>query len=177
MDYKELYFNWLLNKIDNGRLDEYSYLLSQLFDYPFKPIIDMDYNRSEDGKTLRYAYTREEIIDDLPSVVRKYIDKDYCSILELMIGVSIRIEGYMEDEEHDCRINEWFWDMIGSLGLIRQTNDKFNKELIEDILERFNNRDYEPDGEGSLFTIIDSDKDMRDIEIWYQMCSYINSIL
>ena len=25
--------------------------------------------------------------------------------------------------------------------------------------------------------IIDSDKDMRDIEIWYQMCSYINSIL
>ena len=177
MDYKELYFNWLLNKIDNGRLNEYSYLLSLLFDYPFKPIIDMDYNRSEDGKSLRYAYTREEIIDDLPSVVRKYIDKDYCSILELMIGVSIRIEGYMEDEEHDCRINEWFWDMIGSLGLIRQTNDKFNKELIEDILERFNNRDYEPDGEGSLFTIVDSDKDMRDIEIWYQMCSYINSIL
>ena len=89
MDYKELYFNWLLNKIDNGRLNEYSYLLSLLFDYPFKPIINMDYNRSEDGKTLRYEYTREEVIDDLPNVVRKYIDKDYCSILELMNGSGI----------------------------------------------------------------------------------------
>ena len=74
-------------------------------------------------------------------------------------------------------MKELLWDMICALGVIRQTNDKVNKEVIEDILERCNNREYEPDGEGSLFTIIDSDKDMRDIEIWYQMCSYINSIL
>ena len=49
--------------------------------------------------------------------------------------------------------------------------------FINATLDRFLQRKFKKNGEGSLFTIRDPSKDMRNIDIWYQMCAYLNEVL
>ena len=52
-----------------------------------------------------------------------------------------------------------------------------NKDEVDHILTTFLNRGYEPNGAGGLFTVNNTSKDMRDIEIWYQMCLFFDDLL
>ena len=56
-------------------------------------------------------------------------------------------------------------------------DDNFDEELVRDRIERFMDRDYEPNGRGGLFTVRNARCDMRDVDIWYQMCMYVDNIL
>jgi hypothetical protein len=95
----------------------------------------------------------------------------------MMIALSIRIEeDIMDDDEYGNRIGQWFWEMIVSLGLGSMTDEHYDEVYITDVIDCFLNRRYEPNGKGGLFTIRDTKDDLRDVEIWYQMCWYLNSI-
>ena len=39
------------------------------------------------------------------------------------------------------------------------------------------NRTYSPDGDGGLFTVRNCDRDLRNVEIWIQMCWYLDTIV
>ena len=98
------------------------------------------------------------------------------SILEMMLALAIRCEEtIMTDDRYGDRTGEWFWNMIVSLGLGTMNDSRYDRKYINIIIEKFNNRDYKPNGEGGLFTIKNIKKDMRNIEIWYQMCWYLDS--
>ena len=104
-------------------------------------------------------------------------DKD-CSVLEMMVALSIRCEEHiMDNPDIGDRTGKWFLDMIVNLGLEKMTDDRFDKRYVEKILHRFMNREYERNGDGGLFTVHHNRIDMRSVEIWYQAMWYFDEVL
>lgn len=166
------YFEWL-SKIVCGRryAKQISYrkLFMYLYDTDFRYSILMDANRAEDGLDLREKFSREEGVD-------LYLDKP-CSVLEMMVALSLRCEQeYMDDPIFGDRTGQWFWGMVVNLGLGSMIDDRFDIDYVEETVNIFLDREYSPDGEGGLFRIKDCEDDLRDVEIWYQFCWYLDSI-
>ena len=57
------------------------------------------------------------------------------------------------------------------------TDSKFDRDFVDDVIARFLNREYEPDGKGGLFTVKNCSNDMRKVEIWSQLSWYLGSIM
>lgn len=173
MDIRDEYFEWMYQLIDGKGYRE---LLNTLYCTEFIYTIPMDENRLVDGVNLRYKFARD---CGYPGVaVRLKFDNDTCSVLEVMIALAIRMEQtILEDETKGDRTYEWFWTMIKSLGLYDMTDDTFDVEIVEDIMDKFLNREYTYDGFGSLFYVPETDCDMRLIEIWSQASIFINVLL
>ena len=74
------------------------------------------------------------------------------------------------------RTGQWFWGMITNLGLGSMTDYNYNRVYVEDVVARFIDNDYEPNGRGGLFTIKNCDCDLRDVEIWKQLCWYLDDL-
>ena len=172
---EDLYYKWLCNKIsDSNGSHNYSMLLEHLYNTIFEPMIELDENRADDGKNLRYRFGYE---NDIPSgIISRSLDADeLCNLLEMMVALALRCEeSIMANECYGDRTSIWFWDMISSLGLYTMANNNFDIKHIDVILKRFINRQYKKNGEGGLFTIDGIKKDMRTEEIWYQMCWYLD---
>ena len=82
----------------------------------------------------------------------------------------------MDDPQLGDRTGQWCWGMITNLGLGSMTDDRFDSEYVEEKIDRFLNREYEPNGKGGLFTVKNRDCDMRKVEIWYQLCYFLDTI-
>lgn len=167
------YFEWLVDRICNDRRAvSYSKLLNFLHSIEFVYSHPMDENRAANGIDLRYRFAHSYLEDD----DAEYCMTGPCSMLEMMVALSICCEEIMDDPTIGDRTAQWFWGMVSSLGLKGMYDTNFDIQFTEYIIERFFNRDYEPDGTGGLFTIRHCEYDMRDIEIWHQLCEYLNSI-
>lgn len=175
-DLSERYLRWMYQLMCDGRYGKrrsYQKLFSKLYDTPFTFFIPLDDNRAADGIDLRYRFGREKGYSD--ALIATHLDDRPCSVLEMMVALAIRCEEHiMEDDEIGDRTGQWFWNMIVSLGLGSMDDDRYDRHHVDDVLHRFLERDYDRDGKGGLFTIEHSQKDMRDIDIWYQMCLYLN---
>ena len=169
----DAYFDWLYTLVCGkyySRETSYKRLLRYLHNVEFIYSIAMDENRAEDGVDLRrrFAKTDEEL---------DYLSGP-CTMFEMMVALAIRCEEtIMDDASVGNRTGQWFWGMVVSLGLGAMIDSRFDIERVGDIVERFLYRDYEPNGEGGLFTIKNADVDLRDVEIWVQMCWYLDSII
>lgn len=173
------YFEWMYRTVCPNRYTRrrsYRKLLMRLFDIEFTYIIGMDSNRAGDGIDLRYRFGREFGCSD-PEIAT-YLDDRSCSVLEMMVALAIRCEEHiLGDVDIGDRTGEWFWIMIDSLGL-RDMNDRnFNRKYVDEVIDIFLNREYGRDGNGGLFFIEDCPRDLRHMEIYYQMCWYINRYL
>lgn len=80
----------------------------------------------------------------------------------------------MDNPLYGDRTSQWFWGMINNLGLNGMTDRSYDAEYVERTVDRFLNRDYEPDGRGGLFRIRNCGKDLRKAEIWHQLCWYLD---
>ena len=67
--------------------------------------------------------------------------------------------------------------MIVNLGLGSMYDKKYDPVYIDEVIETFLLREYEPDGTGGLFTIKDCERDLRDEEIWTQLSWYLGTII
>lgn len=173
---KEKYFDWMCELVrHNERRGSYLKLLRYLDSADFQYSIEMDGNRFEDGINLRYRFGYDN--DYLPSLIANSLDVKPCSVLEMMIALSIRCEEIMDAPEKENQTGEWFFNMIDNLGLTDMTDSRFNREYCFQTVERFLEREYEPNGKGGLFTVKKPKTDMRNVEIWYQMMWYINEYL
>ena len=173
------YFKWLTDLVCGKRYSKrisYEELLACLHNTEFRYLIPNDRNRAEDGADLRYRFAitqgyfreRDEVLEILDGP---------CSVLEMMVALSIRCEeNIMDNPNVGDRTGQWFWGMITNLGLGSMYNNHFDREAVEEILERFINREYEPDGRGGLFTVRHCRRDLRQVEIWYQLNWYLDSI-
>lgn len=172
------YFEWMCNLVCGTRYSKktsYRKLLSYLYDRQFYYTIDLDGNREADGINLRYRFGYECRYND--TLIATYLDDKPCSVLEMMIALAIRCEEHiMEDSDFGDRTGQWFWNMIVSLGLGSMTDSRFDICKADEIVDRFLDRKYKRNGEGGLFTIEDGRRDMRNIEIWYQMCLYLEEL-
>lgn len=177
--YTDLYFKYLKEKVGFGRDQSpaggsgYDRLLSYLFSVDYQYVIHRDINRAYDGLGLRIRFGNE---CGNPSFDDMLLDKP-CSVLEMMVALAIRMEeDLMNSFLYGDRVGQWFWNMLKSLGLNTMTNREFDRDRVDYILETFMSQNYMPDGKGGLFWIRDCDCDMRELEIWVQMCRYVESI-
>lgn len=166
------YFEWMCGKIGDERSNgDFLELLSYLHNTEFVYTIARDANRAEDGLALRYRFTYET---GLPEI---YLAGP-CSVLEMMIALVIRCEEtIMDDPSVGDRTGQWFWGMIVNLGLGHMDNARFDAGYTQSVITKFLNRKYKPNGEGGLFTIKNCVYDLRDVEIWYQLNWYLDSLM
>ena len=169
------YFDWMYNLVCRNRYSKnisFKKVFSYLNDTKFTYSIRMDLNRAKDGTELRRRYANEFKIANIYDRIC-----GPCSVLEMMIALAIRCEEtIMDDENFGDRTDQWFWDMMKNLGLGHMDDDAFDEEYVSDVITRFLNRDYEPDGRGGLFFVRNCDIDLRDVEIWIQMLWYLDNI-
>ena len=171
------YFEWMCNIVRCDNAVSYRKLLSHLHNTDFRWIIPKDKNRYEDGVNLRYRFAIRnfEDEDDIEECL-ELLDGP-CSVFEMMLALAIRCEEtIMADPQFGDRTAQWFWCMVSSLGLNSMTDNRYKPKLVKDIIECFLDREYEPNGDGGLFTIKNCKFDMRTVEIWIQMCWYLDSI-
>lgn len=169
------YFDWLLEIVcDNYQKKYYTMLMKYLFSVEFTYILDMDAHRAADGIDLRSSYA-------------DYLGVDYreirdilmgpCSLLEMMVGLSVRCEeSIMGDLDYGDRTGVWFWYMIKSIGIDNEDDGRFNERRLQQKIDNLLSRNYSKDGRGGFFFIPSCDSDLREIEIWYQLCWYLNTI-
>lgn len=169
------YFDWMYQLVFESYSRRLSYrkLLQELHRTEFSYVIPMDGNRAEDGVDLRYRFGRSAGYDD--AMISTYLDQRPCSVLEMMIALAIRCEEHiMDDPDIGNRTGQWFWNMIVNLGLGSMNDSKFDEDLVEDVIQRFLERRYKRNGEGGLFTVNHCGHNLRSVEIWYQMCWYLD---
>lgn len=147
-------------------------LLTFLYNQNFTPSCELDGARAEDGLDLRYRFAQTQ------NVVYQDVQDAFtgipCSMLEMMVALSIRIEEHiLEDAASGNRVGQWFWNMVVSLGLVAMDDTRFNEERAQSVLDRFNAREYQPNGAGGLFTLMHPTEDMRTIDIWYQLMGWL----
>lgn len=169
------YFEWMHEIVCGNRFSQnisYDKLLSYLHHVEFMYIIKKDANRAEDGVNLRYRFASDNDLDDVSDLL-----DGPCSVLEMMIALSIRCEEVMDDPSIGDRTAQWFWKMIVTLGLGDMYDSRFNANNVDRTIERFLNRKYEADGRGGLFRVKGCKNDMRKFEIWIQMLWYLDTIM
>lgn len=169
------YYQWLCGIVCRDLFSKnisYDKLLSYLSHREFTIIIPNDVNRAEDGIDLRLRYLMEEATGEHIS------RREPCSVLEMMIALAIRCEeSIMDNPAYGDRTTQWFWGMIRTLGLFSMTDDRFDIDYVSSVIDRFLNREYAPNGEGGLFKISNCRYDLREIEIWYQLCWYLDQFV
>jgi len=141
-------------------------LLRHLHDAVFIPLIPNDDNREADGIQLREEFLDEEG----PQALSSNFLKKPCSMLEMLIALSRRLEWESSGETWEQPASEWFWVLLDNLGLGDQ---KYDKNRTDEILDIFVQRTYKRNGEGGLFPMRRNRKDQRKREIWYQMNDWV----
>ncbi len=176
---KRLYFEWMYGIMDGWqpvKRKSYHKLLGYLHDTEFTYTIPLDGNRADDGVNLRYRFGDENGYGD--SMIASFLDDRPCSVLEMMVALAIRCEEHiMDDPDIGNRTGKWFWDMVANLGCASMNDSLFDEEYVQKAVSRFLNHEYGRNGEGGLFLVPDCQHDLRSVEIWYQMCWYLDSYI
>lgn len=165
----ELYLPWLYSQV--GSVDEtnpsqtYWRMLRRLYNKEFIWLIPHDDNRAVDGRELRIEFRDQERL--------RHIDRNWfdlgCSVLEMLVALSRRLS-FQDDGPPD----RWFWCLIENLGLEAYNDNMLpSDKRIDDILGRLIWRTYKRNGVGGLFPLKIAREDQRELEIWYQMHSYL----
>ena len=168
------YFEWLNSIVAHKHCPKelsYRKLLIALHGMEFKYSIQKDKNRATDGLDLRCRFFLECNYDE-----REECLTGPCSVLEMMVALALKCEEIMDNTMIGNRTGQWFWGMVVNLGLGAMTDSRFDRDYVTDTINRFLARDYQPDGEGGLFRVRHCDADLRRVEIWWQMCWYLDSI-
>lgn len=168
------YFEWMYNLVCNSDTS-YRKLLCFLHSKKFYYTVPMDENRYADGIDLRYIFGN--IRGYSQQMISSLLDNEECSVLEMMVALAYRCETeIMCESELGDRIYIWFWVMLDSLGLSHMDDIRFNKLRAFDIVDTFLNRAYQSNGKGGLFTLDNPPRDLRNVEIWYQLMWYLNEL-
>lgn len=170
---EELYFKWLCERVDAAR--SYSKLMNLLYDIPFYYSIYLDRNRVSDALALQNDYILENRLD--PNINYQLHTEEEISVLEVFVAMAIKVEiSMMQDEEFGDRTAAWFWMMIENLDIC-QRNSSFNEDYIRWTVYRFMNREYEPDGTGSIVKLANNGTDVRGEQLWHQFCLYLSELM
>lgn len=168
------YFDWLYFRVRNqhhSKRASFRKLLSCLHSIDFRYSVDYDENRAADGVNMRWYYVDDGGYDEILQW------DEPCTVLEMLIGLAIQMETIMTHPDIDYQAGHWFWMMISNLGLDYMSDGKFDRRHVYGAVSIFLDRAYEPDGYGNIIFIEDCDTDLRKVEIWQQMCWYLDSIL
>ncbi len=162
------YLAWLYSQVAEVRSRKssktYWDLLRLMYKTEFTWFVPNDGNRADDGRDLRreWCESLDEVVDG------EWLSLG-CSFLEMLIGVSRRLEFEAEGDARD-----WFWHLINNMGLLGyHDRSNFSEDDVVAALDRVIWRNYDDCGNGGLFPLRETDRDQREVEIWYQLCEYL----
>lgn len=171
MPLDEAYFIWLysqVGEVDNVNLTtSYFELMKLLYSKEFTWKIPKDENRAIDGQNLRLEFVdkTEGVTGDLSTWIN-----EPCSVLEMLIALAWKLEW---DSEGTTQ-REWFWVMLGNIGLTECTDsERPNPQIVNGILDILLERDYAENGAGGLFPLNNTSTDQRKVELYYQAETYL----
>ena len=163
------YFEWLLDRVRSRFVvaDDYRLLLKYLFYREFTWLIPFDSNRADAGIGLRYEFETEH-----GSSGRT--DDDPCSVLEMLVALARDWEHEITYDFHKGdRSSQWFWTMIGNLGLLNYPDNAFDEGEVEEIIDIGLTRKFSKTGEKSVFPVKNWYGDQRELEIWLQLQNFV----
>lgn len=171
------YNEWLLELSENLCADGTSHqkLFEYLYSREFYSNVGRDENRVEDGKDLRLRFSEDSMRYNYRDIY-KYLYNYPCSVLEMMIALAYRCEDIMSDFEKGDRTGTWFSEMLHSLHLDEMDDNNYDEQYVEQVVDNLINHKYKRNGDGGLFTINNPRKNMQKVEIWYQMCWYLDEL-
>lgn len=159
------YYQWLLNKIRAETFVGYDLLLAKLYSTLYEITRDVDQPR-----VRKVAELRNEFCDECFINYPSFGEIQNVSVLELLVSLASDAERVvMRDSEAGDRTSVWFWSMVHNLGLDIYTDDRFNLEAVDAILERFVEHKYEKNGQGSIAYTLKSRGDFRKLDVWQQL--------
>ena len=162
------YFEWLyLVTIYEEDGWGFRKLFEMLHDMSFRYSVEYDENRAADGENMRWYYVNDGGDIRIMDWARP------CTVLELIVSVALHMENITDEMD----IRYWFWRMLDNLDLSWMTDRKFDAAYVYGQVENFLDRNYEPDGLGNIIHIPGCKEDLREVEIWKQMCWYLDSFL
>lgn len=168
------YFKFLYRIVDvksNHDNSDYTLLLEHLHNIDFYSFVPNDDNRAEDGKKLRI------IFDEEANTGLSLSPEEPCSVLEMLIGLSFRMENELLDGTSEKKVDECFWELIDNLGLTWTNNFAYVKhggsDKIDHLINILLSRKYAKNGRGGIFPMKNTPNDQREVEIWYQMSEYL----
>lgn len=163
------YFDWLVDQV--GGVHRNRMLLSFLYDTTFywSPKIPTDANRAKDGQYLRSRYANET-----GDYISYKDSREPCRVLEMLVALSLRIETDIMGEPGNDHPDRWFAEMLKNLGIFHVTDNRFKEKHVMDVLEKWMDRRFAPNGAGSPFPLTNPSKDQRLTPIWDQMNEYLN---
>lgn len=156
------YLQWVSEMLGKDSMF-YGDLLEVFFSVEFVDIVPNDDNRLQEGLAIREEYVRKTG-EPYPSI-------GYCSLLEVVVGISRRISEAVYNPDQDTRAS-WFWvivDNLGLLGYTDETMDPISREDVRGLLKNVVSRSYKKNGSGGLFPLLRPLGDQREVELWYQM--------
>jgi len=164
------YFDFLCDI--TGKTNKYDMLLGKLHRIEFYSLIPNDDNRGADGQQLR-----ETFISEMGPQALSPCEDGPCTVLEMLIGLSFRLEFETAQSRWEKTPSEWFWILIDNLELTWCDNNEFldmtEVSQIDEKVSQMLERTYESDGNGGLFPLKKTKKDQRRVEVWYQMSEYM----
>lgn len=162
------YLDWLIHRV-GFRKKGYYLLMKQLHDTEFVWLIERDKNRAGDGMNLRDEFFEGMFDRSVSDLMGKE-----CSVLEMLVALSIRIDDEYTGVPGDPHPEEIFWELLCNLGLDRYDDKRFSEIDIFEQVERWLQRDFAYNGSGSIFPLKSTRRDQRDLEIWSQMQEYLS---
>lgn len=154
----EDYLEWLEPQVKPGGLPRHKDLLHCLMAKEFVWLVPNDDNRIQDALDLRSEYGVDP--RSLGPV----------TVLEILVALSHRA-AFMASTDPAQEA----WEMIRNLELHRYRDPLGPRKLeqIDQVLDSLIWRNYDPDGSGGFFPLAWPQQDQRQIELWYQMCAYL----
>lgn len=166
-----VYYKWLKSKVEFIDFPEtyerlFTALQSKIFYYKHP----MDKNRAVEALELREEYRIDTGRQLRPNSISP-------SMLELLVSIAKRMNYICASFDED-KTKELFWRLLSNLDLSRMSDPCYNKvggdDRVNIILDKLLERNYEPDGRGGLFPMLNPRQDQREVEIWYQMNQYLS---
>lgn len=178
---EELYFDWLLGRINRDGVEEgVAYVCDLLHDFTFQRRVGNDVNRAIDGQKLREEFLRDfEEVGFSAHVTNDFMMQD-CSWLEMLVALSLHL-----DYLYDGGVEDQFIELITNMGFGRLTifdpdlvNDKRDRLFVEEVTSDIDNNRFDRDGHGGIFPLYKNDHpDQREVEIWDQHAAYFREKL
>lgn len=165
------YLEYLIWRCGLQKFAKYGKLFEILHNIEFTYILDRDGNRHDDGADLRFDY-------NIPDCFNENLDEDFyshwTSVLEMLIALAIKVDDEIIGDPSEEHPEEFFMKMIDNLGLLKYKGNRYKEDNVIKIIDRWLNREFDRDGNGSPFPIKYNHRDQREVEIWDQMNAYIS---
>lgn len=177
---EDLYFEWLLTKLDpDGVTEEVAYVCDLLHRHDFLRRVGLDINRAADGAALRKEFLLQMSELNLsPHLSNDFLMQE-CTWLEMLIALAIRL-----DFMYEGGVEGRFTEMIDNLGLgdmitfSHSRSRRDDEELVAQVTSDVDNNRFDRDGRGGIFPLRKSGhSDQRRVEIWDQHAAYFREKL